>query len=327
MSVVEPQQAPQNEPQTRRDATPTRGGAFAALRRSDLWRSFLRHRAAVAGAALLATLFATAMLAPLIAPQNVHDPRALDLWSSELPPVWLEGGAWPYLLGTDVQGRDVLSAILYGSRSSILIGCFAVLFSLLIGLSVGLVAGWFGGIVDNLLMRVGDVLLSIPTILVAILVSSLAMQMIPPEWRDATTGAVLVAAITLSNWVQYARIVRAQTAVERNKEYVQAARLLKVPTRRILARHILPNTLTPILVAATLSFGMAILLEATLSFLGVGMPPSRPSLGTLIRLGNQYLFSGMWWIVLFPVLQLSLLVIAVNLVGDWLRDALNPKLR
>ncbi|MBK5927099.1 ABC transporter permease [Rhodobaculum claviforme] len=308
------------------DPTP-RTGALARLRNSDLWRSFLSHRGAVVGAVLLAVLIVSALLAPVIAPQDVHDPRALDLWFSELPPVWVEGGEWPYILGTDVQGRDILSAVLYGSRSSILIGFFAVLLSLAIGLTIGLVAGWMGGIVDNLLMRFGDVLLSIPAILVAILVSSLAMQVIPSGWRDVTAGAVLVAAITLSNWVQYARIVRAQTAVERRKEYVQAARLLKVPARRILAHHILPNTLTPILVAATLSFGMAILLEATLSFLGVGMPPSRPSLGTLIRLGNQYLFSGMWWIVLFPVLQLSLLVIAVNLVGDWLRDALNPKLR
>lgn len=306
---------------------PPSAGRLAALRRSDLWRSFLSHRGAVVGAALLAVLISTALLAPVIAPQNVHDPRELNLWFSELPPIWVEGGQWPFILGTDVQGRDILSAILYGSRSSILIAFFAVLLSLAIGLAIGLVAGWLGGVPDNLLMRFGDVLLAIPTILVAILVSSLAMQMIPAGWRDVAAGAVLVAAITLSNWVQYARIVRAQTAVERKKEYVQAARLLKVPARRILVRHILPNTLTPILVAATLSFGMAILLEATLSFLGVGMPASRPSLGTLIRLGNQYLFSGMWWIVVFPVLQLSLLVIAVNLVGDWLRDALNPKLR
>lgn len=302
-------------------------GRLARLRGNDLWRSFVAHRGAVVGAVLLAVLIASAMLAPLIAPQDVYDPRALDLWFSELPPVWVEGGQWPHVLGTDVQGRDILSAVLYGSRSSILIGVFAVLLSLVIGLAIGLVAGWMGGITDNLLMRFGDVLLSIPAILVAILVSSLAMQVIPAEWRDVTAGAVLVVAITLSNWVQYARIVRAQTAVERKKEYVQAARLLKVPARRILMHHILPNTLTPILVAATLSFGMAILLEATLSFLGVGMPPSRPSLGTLIRLGNQYLFSGMWWIVVFPVVQLSLLVIGVNLVGDWLRDALNPKLR
>jgi len=176
-------------------------------------------------------------------------------------------------------------------------------------------------------MRVGDVLLSIPTILIAMLVAAIARAALPPGLREVGAGAVLVLAITLSAWVQYARTVRAQAAVERRKEYVQAARLLRVPARRIMLHHILPNTLTPILVAATLNFGMAILTEATLSFLGIGMPPSQPSLGTLIRFGNQYLFSGMWWMVVFPVLQLCLLVVSVNLLGDWLRDALNPKLR
>ncbi|MFD2816801.1 ABC transporter permease [Paracoccus aerius] len=221
----------------------------------------------------------------------------------------------------------MLSVMLYGTRTSVMIGIASVTFSLLIGLSMGLVAGYFGGIVDNILMRIGDVVLSIPTILIAILVSAVVRQMLPPDLREVGASAVLVLAITISGWVQYARTVRAQTIVEKGKEYVMAAKLLKVPARRIMARHILPNTLTPVLVAATLSFGMAILTEATLSFLGIGMPPGQPSLGTLIRVGNQYLFSGMWWIVIFPVLQLSLLVVSVNLLGDWLRDALNPKLR
>ena len=263
----------------------------------------------------------------MISPQNPFDPAQLDLWNSELPPIWQADGQWPFILGTDTQGRDMLSAILYGSRISILIGVCSVILSLTVGLSLGLVAGYFGGIVDNILMRIGDVLLSIPTILIAILVSAVARQMLPPELRDVGSAAVLVLAITLSAWVQYARTVRAQTIVERGKEYVQAARLLKTPARRIMLNHILPNTLTPIMVAATLNFGMAILTEATLSFLGIGMPPSQPSLGTLIRLGNQFLFSGVWWVVLFPVLQLCLLVVSVNLLGDWLRDALNPKLR
>lgn len=300
---------------------------FARIRQSDLWYSFTRQRSAVFAAILLAVLIISAFTAPLYAPQNPFDPAQLELWNAEIPPIWLEGGQWPYLLGTDTQGRDILSAILYGSRISILIGIASVVFALLIGIGSGLAAGYYGGFVENALMRVGDILLSIPTILIAILVSAIVRELLPPALRDVGAAGVLVLAIVLSGWVQYARTVRAQTAVERRKEYVQAAQLLKVPARRIMFRHILPNTLTPILVAATLNFGMAILTEATLSFLGIGMPPSQPSLGTLIRLGNQFLFSGMWWIVLFPVLQLCLLVVSVNLLGDWLRDALNPKLR
>ncbi|MDR2309996.1 ABC transporter permease [Pseudochrobactrum asaccharolyticum] len=297
------------------------------MKDSDLWWSFTRNKPAMVSAVLLTLMIVTAFAAPLIAPQNPFDPAQLDLWNSELPPIWNADGQWPYLLGTDTQGRDILSAILYGSRISILIGVASVFLSLVIGLSFGLIAGYMQGIIDNLLMRIGDVLLSIPTILIAILVSAVVRQMLPADFRDYAAAGVLVLAITLSGWVQYARTVRAQTIVERSKEYVQAARLLKVPSRRIMMYHILPNTLTPILVAATLNFGMAILTEATLSFLGIGMPPSQPSLGTLIRLGNQFLFSGLWWITVFPVLQLCLLVVAVNVLGDWLRDALNPKLR
>ncbi|TRW97212.1 ABC transporter permease [Paracoccus sp. M683] len=297
------------------------------IRSSDLWWSFTRSASARLAAAILLVLVLSAFLAPLIAPQNPYDPAQLDMWKSELPPIWLEGSEWPYLLGTDTQGRDMLSVMLYGTRTSVMIGIASVALSLLIGLTFGLVAGYFGGIADNILMRIGDVVLSIPTILIAILVSAVVRQMLPPDLREIGASAVLILAITISGWVQYARTVRAQSIVEKGKEYVMAARLLRVPARRIMARHILPNTLTPVLVAATLSFGMAILTEATLSFLGIGMPPGQPSLGTLIRIGNQYLFSGMWWIVIFPVVQLSLLVISVNLLGDWLRDALNPKLR
>lgn len=302
-------------------------GRLARIRKSDLWWSFWHHKSAVFAAGLLALLVIGAFAAPLFVPQNPFDPAQLSLMNAEYPPIWMEGGQWPFLLGTDTQGRDILSALLYGSRISILIGLASVALSLVAGISLGLVAGYFGGIVDNALMRVGDVLLSIPTILIAILVSAIVRELLPPSLRDIGAGGVLVLAIVLSAWVQYARTVRAQTAVERGKEYVQAAKLLRVPARRIMLWHILPNTLTPILVAATLNFGMAILTEATLSFLGIGMPASQPSLGTLIRLGNQFLFAGIWWVVIFPVLHLCLLVVAVNLLGDWLRDALNPKLR
>jgi peptide/nickel transport system permease protein len=311
-------------------AVETRAARPSLLKRfsqSDIWWSFTHSKTAMASAALLAILILTAIFAPLITPQNPYDGAQLDMWKAELPPLWQDGGEWPYLLGTDTQGRDMLSAILYGTRISIVIGMASVTLSLLIGMSAGLVAGFFGGFIDNLLMRVGDVTLSIPTILVAILVSTIVRQMLPPGLREAGASAVLILAVALSAWVQYARTVRAQAIVESGKDYVQAARLIRVPARRIMMKHILPNTLTPVLVAATLSFGMAILTEATLSFLGIGMPPSQPSLGTLIRIGNQYLFSGSWWIVLFPVIQLCLLVVAVNLLGDWLRDALNPKLR
>lgn len=308
--------------------TPAAPRPFAKrLRDSDIWWSFTHSKTAILAAVILGVLVLTALFAPLIAVQNPYDAAQLDMWKAELPPVWQEGGEWPYLLGTDTQGRDMLSAILYGTRISIVIGVASVALSLVIGMSAGLVSGFFGGIIDNVLMRFGDITLSIPTILIAILVSTVVRQMLPVDLREVGASAVLILAIALSAWVQYARTVRAQTIVERNKEYVQAARLLKVPARRIMARHILPNTLTPILVAATLNFGMAILTEATLSFLGIGMPPGQPSLGTLIRIGNQYLFSGSWWIVLFPVIQLCLLVVAVNLLGDWLRDVLNPKLR
>jgi len=313
--------------ETPKPEKPLRPSRFKRLRNSDLWWSFTHSKAAVIGATILAILILTALFAPLIAPQNPYDGAQLDMWKAELPPIWHEGGELPYLLGTDTQGRDMLSAILYGTRISIVIGIASVVLSLVIGLIAGLVAGFFGGFIDNLLMRIGDVMLSIPTILVAILVSTVVRQMLPESLREIGASAVLVFAIALSSWVQYARTVRAQAIVETGKDYVQAARLIGVPARRIMAKHILPNTLTPIMVAATLNFGMAILTEATLSFLGIGMPPSQPSLGTLIRIGNQFLFSGSWWIVLFPVIQLCLLVVAVNLLGDWLRDALNPKLR
>lgn len=294
---------------------------------SDLWWSFRNSKSAVGAAVVLILVILTAILAPALSPQNPYDLASLELWNAELPPVWMEGGQMPFILGTDVQGRDILSGILYGTRISIFIGLASVLVSLGIGVLAGLTAGFYGGWVDNVLMRIGDVLLSIPIILVAILVSSVAQALLPPQLREAGISVVLVLAIAMYSWVQYARVVRAQTMVERRKEYVQASRLVGTPARRLMLKHILPNTLTPVFVAATLNFGLAILIEATLSFLGVGMPPNQPSLGTLIRVGNQYLFSGSWWIVLFPSIQLCILVVAVNMLGDWLRDALNPKLR
>lgn len=304
-----------------------RTSRLSKILQSDLWWSFRHHPSAIAAAVLLLILICTAFFSPLITVQNPYDLASLDLLNAEIPPIWMPEGQWPFILGTDVQGRDVLSAILYGSRASIIIGASSVFVSLLIGTMLGLVAGYHGKWADGLLMRTGDVLLSMPTMLIAILVSALARQALPPSLREAGASGVIVLAISLSAWVQYARTVRAQTLVERNKEYVQAARLIRLSKWKIMLKHILPNTTTPLLVTATLNFGLGILIEATLSFLGVGMPPEQPSLGTLIRIGNQYLFSGLWWIVLFPGLQLCLLVVSINVLGDWLRDALNPKLR
>ena len=294
---------------------------------SDLGWSFRTTPAAWLSALVLALLVLSALFSPLIAPQNPYDLSQIFIDKAEIPPIWSADGEWPFLLGTDPQGRDVFSAILYGTRISLIIGFSAVVVSMAIGVTLGLVAGFYGGRIDNLLMRFGDTVLSIPTLLMAILVSAIFRELLPPPLREPFAAVVLVLSISLTNWVQYARTVRASTMVERRKEYVLAARIIKVPAGRIMARHILPNTLTPVMVAATLNLGLAILSEATLSFLGVGMPITQPSLGTLIRIGNQYLFSGSWWLVVFPSLQLGLIVLSVNLLGDWLRDALNPKLR
>ncbi|TNJ39449.1 ABC transporter permease [Phaeobacter sp. B1627] len=308
-------------------AAPKRPSRLTLLRDSDLWHSFRAHPSAIFAAALLALVALTAFLAPWITPQNPYDLAALELWNSEIPPIWEAGGQWPFVLGTDTQGRDILSAVLYGSRISLIIGFASVLLALAVGLALGLVAGYFGGWIDNVIMRVGDVLLSMPFILIAILITAIASASLPTGLKDVLAAPILIVAIAVPSWVQYARTVRASAMVEAKKEYVQAAKLIRVKPWRIMLHHILPNCLTPILVAATLNFGLAILSEATLSFLGVGMPPDQPSLGTLIRIGNQYLFSGLWWIVVFPSIQLCLIVLSVNMIGDWLRDALNPKLR
>jgi peptide/nickel transport system permease protein len=302
-------------------------GRLARAFDSDIGWSFRRTPAAWISALVLALIVAASFAAPLIAPQNPYDLRQVFIDKAELPPLWSAGGEAPFVLGTDPQGRDVLSTILYGTRVSLVIGLASVLLSMAIGVTIGLIAGYRGGWIDNLLMRLADTVLSIPTLLMAILVSAIFREMLPPAFREPFAAAVIVLSISLTNWVQYARTVRALTMVERKKEYVLAARIIKVSPLRIMRRHILPNTMTPVLVAATLNLGLAILSEATLSFLGVGMPITQPSLGTLIRIGNQYLFSGSWWLVVFPAAQLGLIVLSVNLLGDWLRDVLNPRLR
>jgi len=294
---------------------------------SDLVHSFLRSRLVVLAAILTTLLVGAAFLAPVIAPHNPYDLKSLSLLDSNLPPMWEQGGEPGYPLGTDDQGRDILSTILYGTRASILIGLASVLLAIAIGLSAGLCAGYAGGRIDALIMRIADVQLTFPAILTALLIDGVAIAIFKTYDLDAAKFGILVVAIGLSFWVQYARTVRGVTLVERNKEYVQAARLIGISPFKIMFQHILPNVLSPVLVIATINLALAIITEATLSFLGVGLPATEPSLGTMIQIGNRYLFSGSWWMVAFPGLTLAVLALAVNLLGDWLRDALNPKLR
>jgi peptide/nickel transport system permease protein len=294
---------------------------------SDLAYSF-RHSPVTIVAALLTLVCAGgALFAPWLAPHNPFDLASLELNDAFTPPFWAEGGRGTFPLGTDDQGRDVLSTIMYGARVSLGVGVAAVLFAMLVGVALGLIAGYVGGRLDAFIMRVADVQLSFPAILIALLIDGVARVALPADAHAHIAIPVLILAIGVSGWVQYARTVRGSTLVERNKEYVQAARVIGRAPAAILLRHVLPNVLGPVLVLATIHIATAIITEATLSFLGVGMPPTQPSLGTLIRIGNDFLFSGEWWITVFPGIALVVLVLSVNLLGDWLRDALNPKLR
>ena len=294
---------------------------------SDLFYAFKRSKLTVVAAIIALILMTLAVAAPLVAVQNPFDPSQLELMNSRIAPLWTADGQNPYLLGTDEQGRDVLSAILYGLRISLIVGVLGVVFAAVLGIGLGLIAGYFGGWIDGLIMRIADVQLTFPAILIALLINGVAKSVLGNRLDAMTTVAVLVFAIGLSFWVQYARTVRGSVMVEKNKDYVAAAQLIGLPSRVILLRHVLPNTMGPILVIATINLALAIITEATLSFLGSGMPDTMPSLGTLIRIGNNYLFAGEWWVIGFPGLALAALILSINLVGDWLRDALNPKLQ
>ena len=299
----------------------------ARVRDHDLWLDFTASKITVAAAVVTFAIVLAALFAPWITPQNPFDPAELELLDAFTPPVWAEGGSWRFVLGTDDQGRDLYSAMLYGTRISLLVGFASVLLAALIGVTLGLVAGYVGGAVDATIMRVADIQISFPAILIALLIDGVARGVLPRERHDELALYVLVFAIGASGWVQFARTVRGSTLVEKNKEYVQAARVIGVRPAAIMLRHVLPNAMGPVLVIATISLAVAILTEATLSFLGVGVPPTQPSLGTLIDIGQDFLFSGEWWIVVFPGVLLAALILAVNLLGDWLRDAFNPKLR
>jgi len=295
---------------------------------SDIWWSFKSSATTVVAAVVTFLIIAMAFLAPVIAPHTPFDPGTLSLSDGLKPPVLVSpDGDWSFPLGTDDQGRDVLSSILYGTRLSLIVGFSSVVVAMVLGIALGLISGYFGGTIDAVIMRIADIQLTFPAILVALLIDGLVRGLISSERHDEIATFVIIGAIGLSFWVQYARTVRGSVLVEKNKEYVQAARVIGLPRILIMVRHVLPNVMGPVLVIATINLGLAIITEATLSFLGVGLPPTSPSLGTLIRIGNNFLFSGEWWMTIFPGAALVLLVLSVNLLGDWLRDALNPKLR
>jgi peptide/nickel transport system permease protein len=302
----------------------------AVLRRffdGDIFFSFKRSPLVIAAALVTVGCILAAVFAPWVAPHNPFDLRTLNLLDAFTPPAWSERGNPNYFLGTDDQGRDVLSTIIFGSRMSLLIGLLATLLAMVVGITLGLISGYAGGKIDAFIMRVADVQLSFPAILIALLIDGVFRAALPKESHDQLAVYVLILAIAASGWVSYARTVRGSTLVERNKEYVQAARVIGRHPLSIMFSHVLPNVIGPVLVIATLQIGAAIITESSLSFLGVGVPPTQPSLGTLIRIGNDFLFSGEWWITVFPGAALVILVLAINVLGDWLRDALNPRLR
>ena len=301
-----------------------------AIRRffdGDIYFSFKRSPLVITAAVIIFTYLIATLFANFVAPHNPFDLRTLNLLDAFTPPSWTERGNPNYLLGTDDQGRDVLSAIIFGSRMSLTIGLCATLLAMTLGVTLGLVSGYVGGKLDAFIMRVADIQLSFPAILIALLIDGVARVVLPKDSHDQLAVYVLILAIAASGWVSYARTVRGSTLVERNKEFVQAARVIGRHPLAIMFAHVLPNVLGPVLVIATLQIGAAIITESSLSFLGVGVPPTQPSLGTLIRIGNDFLFSGEWWITMFPGAALVILVLSINVLGDWLRDALNPRLR
>jgi len=310
------------------DRSTTQPGWLHRMTDSDIWWSFKSSSLTVVAAIGTILIVAIAFLSPVLAPHTPFDPATLSLSDGLKPPVLLSPeGDWAFPLGTDDQGRDILSSIMYGTRLSLVVGFASVVVAMTIGIALGLLSGYFGGATDALIMRIADVQLTFPAILVALLIDGIVRSVISVQRHDEIAVFVIVGAIGLSFWVQYARTVRGSVMVEKNKEYVQAARVIGLSPLLIMVRHVLPNVTGPVLVIATINLGLAIITEATLSFLGVGLPSTEPSLGTLIRLGNDVLQSGDWWITVFPAVTLAALVLAVNLLGDWLRDALNPKLR
>ena len=300
--------------------------AWTRFKNSYLLYSFKRDPVAISSFSVLSVLVVISVLAPVVAPYNTYDAATFDIMDAETPPAWMEGGNEDFKLGTDIQGRDLLSTMIYGLRVSLLIGCGAVLLQALIGILVGLFSGYFGGKLDSLLMRITDIQFSIPYLIVAIFTSAIFKLAFGVGRYAELAVPLLVIIIGISNWPIYARTVRASVLGEKNKEYVEAARVIGINRWQIMFRHVLPNTLTPVLVISTIQVAEAVMSEAALSFLGLGMPITKPSLGSLIRSGFEYIFSGSWWITFFPGVLLIIFILVILLLGDWLRDVLNPKL-
>lgn len=302
-------------------------GLLHQIWQSDLAYSFRQSKVTVVAGIISFAFVMIALFAPWLAPSNPYDMKGISVLDAFLPPVWLEGGDSRFLLGTDSVGRDILSTIMYGSRISLGVGVASVFFAATLGISLGLISGYIGGRTDAVIMRIAEIQLSFPDILIALLIDGIIRSILGPGTHGNIAFIVVISAISLAYWVQFARTVRSTTMVEKGKEYVQAARVAGKSSGYIMFKHLLPNVMGPVLVIATINLALAIVTEATLSFLGVGLPPTQPSLGTLIRVGNDFLFSGEWWITIFPGITLAVMGLSVNLLGDWLRDALNPKLR
>ena len=294
---------------------------------TDIGYSFFNSKISIISSSIFLIIFLCSFLAEIVAPYDPFDPLNISLMDAFIPPVWSEGGNANFFLGTDQQGRDMFSTMIYGSRISLIVGFSSIIFAMILGVSLGITAGYIGGRYETIVMRLTDVQLTIPSILMALLVDGIARAIISKSMHDEMAIYVLIFAIGISEWPQFARVTRASTLVEKNKEYISASKIIGLSNILIMFKHILPNILRPILVIATIGLALAIITESTLSFLGVGIPPTTPSLGTLIRFGNNFLFSGEWWITFFPAIFLVVLALSINLLGDWMRDALNPKLK
>ena len=300
---------------------------FNKIYDTDIGYSFFNSKIAIISSTILSIIFLCSVFAGIVAPYNPFDPATVSLMDAFTPPSWSEGGSSSFILGTDQQGRDMFSTIIYGSRISLIVGFASILFAMVLGIFLGVTASYIGGRYEIVVMRVTDVQLTIPSILMALLVNGIAKSVISQSMHSEMAIYVLIFAIGISEWPQFARVSRASTLVEKNKDYVSASRIIGLSNILIMFKHILPNILRPLLVIATIGLALAIITESTLSFLGVGVPPTTPSLGTLIRFGNNFLFSGEWWITFFPAIFLIVLALSINLLGDWMRDALNPKLK